>query len=87
MKRETSSPTIPCPSCKGRGFVKLSPRLSKVLKAVVAGHGVAREVVSAMGYNGSVTAINNALEELRALKLVSRKRGEGKTWVYRVKAV
>lgn len=40
-----------------------------------------------MGYNGSVTAINNALEELRALKLVSRKRGEGKTWVYRVKAV
>ena len=54
--------------------------LALTLKAVGMAATVP-SVVAALGWPGHVTAINNRLEQLRKLSLVSRKR-IGRNWLY-----
>lgn len=80
MKRETASPLIACPTCNGRGKTPLVPHLRKVYGFV--NNTTAVEVYQQLIEKPrTVTAINNALEHLRSLKLVKRRWDSGE-WRY-----
>lgn len=82
----TAAPTFPCPKCAGVGKLALNKFLLETLQTVKKLRGAtAKEIHFALnaGENIHTTAINNRLEDLRALGLVIRNRSEdGKSWVY-----
>lgn len=84
VKHETI--LVPCPNCKGNGRVALPPRLKRILALLVClGGGTSPGVYRVMKRlrPKSVTAVNNSLEDLRELKLVTRQRtDDGKAWRY-----
>jgi len=71
--------TIPCPKCNGSGRVFL-PCLLNAVRQRLRGGRTAPELLDQFPGVG-VTALNNRLEKLRALGLVTRKR-EGRAWRY-----
>lgn len=75
-------PQITCTKCEGHGKHALSDELWQTLAAVQRlklAH--AEQVARAVRPRPSTTAMNNRLEELRALNLVKRER-EGRYFYY-----
>lgn len=72
---------VTCKTCKGTGQMALSEVLQNTLEELQATPGrTAPEIINRFPGVG-VTALNNRLEDLRALGLVERKR-HGKRWRY-----
>ena len=71
---------IKCPRCEGAGEIELSEDLMKTLKALNK-PATADKISEVLGWCGHTTAINNRLEDLRALGFVSRTR-IGRCWLY-----
>ena len=84
MKR----PTVTCSQCHGSGEAPLSDALYEALAVVRTHPGITapevfKQIVAHEGYVPHVTAINNRLQCLYDLALVSRERW-GKAWKYTV---
>lgn len=65
---------IPCPRCLGSGRVHLEAILFQTLRAVIEADDwiTATELAGRIGWDGSLSAINNRLRELQRLGLVER---------------
>lgn len=63
---------VPCKTCGGTGLVPLVPSLQQTLNALAGGPRTASELSDHLGIPR--TAMNNRLEGLRALGLVTRDR-------------
>lgn len=80
--------TVRCRACDGSGRVRLAPHQQEVLDLLRRrGELTAGQVRLALRlHNGSPTATNNALEDLRAAGFVRRRRGRGQkgrgAWLY-----
>lgn len=78
--------TIPCSRCRGRGLLLLretAPHLADTLDWLRAnGPATAKQAHRALAMPGTSTAMNNRLEALRELGLVSRPRKVCKEWLY-----
>jgi len=73
-------PIIECHRCHGKGQVEMSDELFETLKAV-GKESTVDNVLTKLKWRGHPTAINNRLEELRALGFLSRVR-IGRQWQY-----
>lgn len=75
-------PTIECPTCGGSGRAPLPDALQETLNVLPRrGQFTAAEIHAKIPGKVEVTAINNRLESLRALSLLTRERF-GKFWKY-----
>lgn len=72
-----------CPRCRGAGTVELSPHLMVLLLWLrVNGRATVAQAHRALRLPSGVTAMNNRMEALRELGLVTRPTKDGKAWVY-----
>lgn len=80
-------PVMPCRKCGGSGVTPIPDWLTITLKAMPKGAGsvtalqLAATLESIGGGVVGATAVNNRLEKLRSIGLVTRKRN-GKFWNY-----
>ena len=72
-RRSNPAVRVPCSSCGGTGHVPLVPSLSETLDALRDGPRTAESLAHELNV-WNTTAMNNRLEKLRALGLVSRVR-------------
>ena len=78
-----AGPLVTCHHCKGAGKLPLSDDMLLTLDAVkYLQEADVIEVKTAVLWEGHTTAINNRLEDLRKLGLLTRKR-DGRRWLYR----
>lgn len=76
------TPLVKCPECAGIGEVPLKPELLETLLALPRAGMHAAEVAAVLKSNNTTNAMNNRLEDLRALGLVKRTR-RAKFWIYK----
>ncbi len=76
------TPLVKCHACGGIGEVPLKPELLETLMALPRAGMHAAEVASFLRSESTKNAMNNRLEDLRSLGLVTRSR-RGKFWIYR----
>ena len=75
-------PMVECHHCKGTGKLPLSEELSEVFEHVrYFKTSTAQDLANALAWNGSVTAMNNRLEDLMNLGLLKRFK-DGRRWRY-----
>lgn len=74
-------PTVACAHCDGTGRVPLVPSLAMTLIRLRA-MGPTRPGALARSLGTGSTAMNNRLEKLRALGLVTRERHPQRGWIY-----
>jgi hypothetical protein len=74
---------IHCSRCEGTGRVPLVPSLDETLRALARGPRTPSELSDALDVPG--TAMNNRLEKLRALGLVTRWHAVSRGYVYAAK--
>jgi len=84
---QIARPTVKCNKCNGTGKHPLSDEIFSVLMALIragrTGFVTAVDLSKTIGKNVHVTAMNNRLEYLREIGLVSRTR-VGRVWHYRI---
>ena len=74
-------PRVACSACDGTGATTLVPSLFRVLKMLhKRGPSTATDLVRIEAI--AHTAMNNRLEKLRLLGLVTRNRVDGRSWEY-----
>lgn len=81
---KTTNPRIQCPRCKGDGHVELDGELLitfNLVKKLLDATALKVHGVVSKNNRVGVSAINNRLEDLRTLGLVSRRRN-GRQWIY-----
>ena len=75
--------TQACPRCLGKGRLKITARLNTIHNRLSKrGPSTATELHRAYKFKVGVTAINNALEVLRAVGLVKRWQSGPRQWTY-----
>ena len=85
MATKTRKLEIPCPTCKGEGFIPIGPAHLAVLKCMGSGYKhTAPELHAALRENVSVGAISNRLEDLRGWGFADRERDGGKYLYFKV---
>lgn len=76
------APQVPCPTCKGKSTIDMSPRLRETFALFPRGKRLTSADVHTLLESGSSTnSVNNRLEDLRKLGFLDRKR-TGKYWSY-----
>lgn len=79
-----AKPSVKCPQCNGCGRKPLGDELFSVYASAYNGGQVTAVGLSkTVGRKVSVTAMNNRLEDLRALGLLTRER-IGRRWHYKI---
>lgn len=80
--RLVTRPLIACHCCNGTGKTRLGEELWEVLHHVrYFRTATALDVANALAWNGSVTAMNNRLENLMNLGFLKRRK-DGRAWRY-----
>lgn len=74
---------MPCGRCLGLGKVPIPDGLIDALTELRGGPRTVADVWARISPTTARTAVNNRLEDLRRLGLVTRRR-VGKVWVYRI---
>ena len=75
---------VPCPTCKGENVIELEGVLKStydLLSRRWKFGATAKELLSTLGQEVKITAVNNRLSDLLKLGLAVRKRG-GHSWRY-----
>lgn len=87
MKPTLNRPILPCEHCDGSGFIQLPDKAWEVLQIVVKLKSATAEDVHKLRLKpgDGRTHVNNLLEDLRHLDLITRGRKRvNRRWVYSV---